>query len=63
MQASLEQTKSQLTAEREAIQQQTALEQAERTKADDDQTAIKVGLSAQECAAVALPDRVIKRLQ
>ncbi|MGV7078472.1 DUF2570 family protein [Testudinibacter sp. P80/BLE/0925] len=63
LQTSLNQTKSQLTAEREAIQQQTALETQQRTQADDDQTAIKVELSAQDCAAVALPDGVIKRLQ
>ncbi|WP_143933444.1 DUF2570 family protein, partial [Pasteurella testudinis] len=49
--------------EREAVQQQNALEQAERTKANDDTTAIRKGLSAQDCAAVALPADVIKRLQ
>lgn len=63
LQTSLNQTKSQLTAERKAIQQQTALETQQRTQADDDQKAIKIELSAQDCAAVALPSGVIKRLQ
>lgn len=63
LQTSLNQTKSQLTTERKAIQQQTALETQQRTQADDDQKAIKIELSTQDCAAVALPSGVIKRLQ
>lgn len=63
LKTSLERTQSQLMIEREATRQQTALEQAERAKLNDDEKEIKAALSAHDCAATALPDAVIKRLQ
>lgn len=53
----------QLDDERKAIKKQTALEQTQQEKADDDIKVIYKSIKVQDCSRQRLPDDVIKRLQ
>ncbi|STO91900.1 putative bacteriophage protein [Avibacterium paragallinarum] len=53
----------QLEDERKTTQKQTALEQVQREKADEDIRVIYKTIKEQDCSREPLPDDVIKRLQ
>lgn len=53
----------QLDDERKAIKKQTALEQTQQEKADDDIKVIYKAIKVQDCSHQRLPNDVIKRLQ
>ncbi|MFZ7342931.1 DUF2570 family protein [Avibacterium volantium] len=60
---SLAEKTRQLNDERKATEKQTALEQAQREKADEDIQVIYKTIKVQDCSRQRLPDDVTKRLQ
>lgn len=60
---SLAEKTRQLSDERKATEKQTALEQTQREKADEDIQVIYKTIKVQDCSRQRLPDDVIKRLQ